>query len=451
MPIPLRVNANSRRLVPLLLAGVLLLLALVFFGRRLRDGGVPQPLLTDPELVECVRIRHGRLWFVTRTDESRKPLLQFADLADGDRHTVGELPYGEVQARAFPESTADFLFYFAHSPARGRGTGGGLVFPSPSEVHPSGVKRVSVPMPSPVPARADEQLLRIRLTDGKWDTVTPDVGGFSLDPESSDDPLVSLKRVVTPNAVYWVRPNGGRAIEVIKGNRIVKVETPANRDLMLSPLDGGAPRRLTTGLADVGGLSADDEGVCWTGQHAFSNETRCDLYVLRTDTATKPIVIAGFDPSAQPILFHSRCYWASGRDESDSESVPALWVAELRNGRVRAANYRLPLDDTGYQLSPALLIKQEGRLLLFLYYFNLKGQRALFVARFDPTRPVPFGKPVPVPRQLVGDQMFLDDGYLYCVSQVKQETFVTPLLDLLSSRTVSPTMTLGLYRMRLPE
>jgi hypothetical protein len=220
---------------------------------------------------------------------------------------------------------------------------------------------------------------------------------------------------------------------------------------MMSPLEGGAARRLLTGLTDVSGLSADDEGVSWTRQHAYSNERRCDLYVLPTGTASKPVIITGFDPSSHPILFHGRCYWVSGRDETNSESMPALWAAELTNGRVRATNYRLPLDDRGNQTFPALLVKQEGRLLLFLYYFNLKGQRTLFVARFDPTRPVPFGKPVPVPRPLVGDQMFLDDGYLYGVSPVRNETFATPLLDLVSTRTVAPTMTLGLFRMRLPE
>jgi len=296
-------RSKRRWFFGLLLLGAASIIPLILLSRTRHDR--PERVLTDLGNANCVAIRRDRAWFIQTNPPLGKTLLQFIDLHDGCRYTAGALPSddelrpGETLEDR-PHSIGDSLFFviYLRSTYSVSGRGGGFLPAVPRSAAKRAVIRRIVRLPSP-PKATEDSLYRISLTDGRAERIALDTEGFSLR---------GLTHAFTTTALYWIRPRGGSMTQFERGGGIIEYDYPANQDLMITPLNGGPPRRLAGSLTAISSLWADNDGICWTTPRPFPDE-RCDLYILLKDRPDVPILVPDFDPSSQPILSGGHCYW----------------------------------------------------------------------------------------------------------------------------------------------
>jgi hypothetical protein len=286
-------------------------------------------------------------------------------------------------------------------------------------------------------------LYRIHLRDGRVERLNVDTLG---------QPLQSLMYALHGDQLYWLRPGKSKTAS-IRANGKYWEERAADNDLMVSPLRGGAPRKLASGLPR--GFQISDGLILWTASRKFP-DLRKDQWYMRLRDGKKGAfrTFEGRDPydpfGTTAVEFHDRLYWA---ERNEVRGVRAIVEFEPESGRTRTL---IDLKQNGLmaQVSPYLHV-YRGRLFAVLSRVEEAGGEAGYfgvtvrpaetsVAEVRPDAPNPIG---PSRRLSPGthSMVWFDSDHAYYVAAEKRES----LFDFAFASSTSTTAA-ALYRVGLP-
>jgi hypothetical protein len=277
-------------------------------------------------------------------------------------------------------------------------------------------------------------LYRVALRDGSVRTTQIDVGGYVLD---------NIARCLTPTGLYWVRPGARQVTDVIRADGGSHVERAASDAVLLSPLDGGPPRELASGVS-IPALLPCGEGACGR-QPAPYPRTRRDLYRFTPDGAT---VVTNYDGFESPTEFGGRLYWVENRPGGGEESGPHVRVLSCaRDGGDRRAVARVegssetPRFFVGvFAAGDGLYAVQTTRLPTRARNARSEGEsRSEFrddisLYRVNPDDPEPLGEPVRLPESVGYGKLHPVEGYLYFYLVERQNNPVDFLFERMTNR-----------------
>ncbi len=217
----------------------------------------------------------------------------------------------------------------------------------------------------------------------------------------------------------------------------------AGADLLLSPLEGGPPRIVATGLSSQARVMADTAGVYWVMPRESLNP-HSDLYWLPAGAATAapppvraPALIRDYGSRTAPVRHGNRFYWIDRNPTTVSAgpSGPALISARPDGSDSRVELF--PGDPVAVRCRALL---PDGDTLYLLYHgserqmWKVEGGRTseaaprLFLARLDPDGQPLLQAPRLLPPSCVrrasgtAPLYSVDGGSLYCVTDEEQSS-----------------------------
>ena len=214
-------------------------------------------------------------------------------------------------------------------------------------------------------------LQSISLPDGRVQALKPDTLGH---------PVQTVPKVISGETMYWVKRNPHRVRMRASGNG-QWVEIPASDDLMASPLAGGRPTRIASGLVPYEPFGGN-EGVLWWQVPRPFPDRKLDLRYFICDTRQLGIVrdyTQMYSSDGQrPTACDGRIYWIQRGPKYEAKAL--LEAAPGEAGPKTILDFARLGVRTGVYESPVCHNKQ-----LYMKYTDLDGRR-VFVALVDPTK-----------------------------------------------------------------
>lgn len=286
-------------------------------------------------------------------------------------------------------------------------------------------------------------LYRISLRDGTVRTTSLNVSGYMLD---------NVTRCLAPTGLYWVRPGSDSVADVQRPEGSFTERAPKDT-VMLSPLDGGAPRELYSEIS-LTTLMPFEDGVCGR-QPSVYPKIRHDLYLI---SPTKNTVVKNYEGFEAPVLMRGRLYWAENDREGRDESGPnTRIVSSLPNGGDRQTVIRLesPPDNPRYMLS---LFANQERLYAILVN-QIRNRRSQVSDRptpefrdsptlvpVNPTSAEPLGDPLRLPESIKFSRIHTVPTYLYFYLVERRNNPIDVLFERVMQRAQ-----ITLCRLALPQ